>query len=116
MWEFFSVFFSKQVPLLLISTSDVHLPTRRQLIISRTDSPMFAQIHYKALMPTPLRKAKYFLFCGKYFKCSNGQYIAAYLFTKIMMQSVFVPMFIISDHAIFYRPVDNVSKSKGGKK
>ena len=52
MWEFFSVFFSKQVPLLLISTSDVHLPTRRQLIISRTDSPMFAQIHYKALMPT----------------------------------------------------------------
>ena len=35
---------------------------------------MFVQIHYGAPMPTLLCNAKYFLFCGKHLKCSNGQH------------------------------------------
>jgi hypothetical protein len=48
---------------------------------------MFVQIHYRAPTPTLLCNAKSFLFCGKHLKCSNGQHITAYCFTKIMMQT-----------------------------
>jgi hypothetical protein len=74
---------------------------------------MFVQIHHRTPMPTLLCNAKYFLFCGKHLKCSNGQHITAYCLTKVMMQTKCIAIFFVSHHATFYIPTHHVSTPKG---